>query len=688
MLKVFFVVGITLIVSTSFGILLARLLKLQDKGFTAPLGFAALLFTLQLFYYPIQLFNLSSIYIHIISSIVFAGLIMYAIFEFKSILKQFWNRRTLWIFASVLAFIFVFYHVSISIPRADGQMYLNYIAQNIDNNELNNFNLWTGLVGEEFVTIYLFQGYYHFAGFLVKFVNVFSSTFNIGSKIDTLVVSLWGLGTIYAFVSSMFIINVINYFKYKNHWIPRILAVFTLFFTNFYYWKVSFSFYGNTWRSLFMAMFMFYLYRMIKENNRKYIIYAGIIFGASIAASSSSLFIGFSILLGVAFYFFKSNSKTAFEDASYIGLPMVLYVLAIVYKDSFSAFIILLLITIVYYGLHNLKLVRPYFKLFNEFISKHAILIFVIILPIIAIVYSFIDMTIHPEYPWNLYHYFNDHAAYDMVKNYLFLYSDWVDISLNLLRWISIIVLIFKYRNDKSNNYLLHHFLLLAVFFLNPLTTSFISRMFASNVYYRAYESLFNVFTETFLFGLLLNTFWDKKLVKLSLVSILLVAVVYSHYSSYVLQDKASLYGYYINDGKNVLPLYKIKNSELDLIRALERESENFVETNRQITVVSHVDGLRTFLPSLYQVFTARQYWSAWDRIDQDFYQVARMWYGWEEKPKDINYTKTCFYLKKYKIDYVLNEIWQNSEFDSALNECTDVLYENYEYRLRKVVNK
>lgn len=688
MLKVFFVVGITLIVSTSFGILLTRVLKLREKGFTAPLGFAALLFTLQIFYYPIQLFNLSSLYIHIISSIVFIGLFAYAIYEFKSIFKQFWTIQTTWIIFSVLAFVFVFYNVSISISRADGQMYLNYIAQNIDNNQLNNFNLWTGLVGEEFVTIYLFQGYYHFAGFLVKFVNVLSTVIGIGSKIDTLVVSLWGLGTIYSLISSMFIINVINYFKYRNHWIPRILAIFTLFFTNFYYWKVSFSFYGNTWRSLFMAMFMYYLYRMVKEDNRKYIVITGIIFGASIAASSSSLFIGFSILLGFAFYLFKSNSKTAFEDLSYIGFPMVLFVLAIVYKDNFKIFIVLLMVTLIYYCFHNIKIVKPIIKIFNELISKHSNMIFIVILPLIAIIYSFADMTIHPEYPWNLFHYFNDHAAYDMVKNYLFLHSDWVDNSLNLLRWISIIVLFFKYRNDKSNNYLLHHFLLLAVFFLNPLTTSFISKMFASNVYYRAYESLFNVFTETFLFGLLLNTFWDKRIFKSLIILLLLTAVVFSHYSSFVLKDKGSLYGYYINDGENVLPLYKIKNSELDVIRAFEQESENFETSNRQITVVSHVDGLRTFLPNVYQVFTARQYWSSWDRIDQDFYQVARMWYGWEEKLNNIDYSKTCIYLKKYKIDYVLNEIWENSEFDIALNDCSEILYENYEYRLRKVARK
>jgi len=684
-LKVFFVVLLTILVSTSYGIFLTRILKVKENGYTAPIGFAGLLFTLQIFYYPIQLFNLSSFYIHLFSFIVYGVLTVYSLLQIKEIFKQYFNLNTLVVLATFSFFLYVFYNVSISIPRADGQMYLNYISQNIDIEQLNMFNLWTGLVGEEFVTIYLFQGYYHFAGFLTKFVNVFSTVFGIGSKIDTIVVSLWGLGSIYSIISSLFIINVINYFKYKNTFIPKILLFFTLFYTNFYYWKIAFSFYGNTWRSLFMAMMMFYLFRLIKEEERNYLYLSSIIFGASIAASSSSLFIGFSILFGGAYHFFKTNNPTSFQDASYIGFPMVIYVLAIIYKDYSSLFLVLLAITVFYYSLHRTDKFKAVLLKFNSFISKYATILFLIIIPLIAILYSIVDMSLYPEYPWNLFHYFNDHAAYDMVKNYLFLHSGWVDNILNLLRWSGVLFLVLKYKNTKGYNYILSHFIILAVFFLNPFTTSFISRMFASNVYYRAFESLFNVFTETLLFGLLLNELWNKKYLRLLVSFVLIICVLFSHYGSLFVEDPTNLYGYYIKDGKNVLPLYKIKNSELDVIRAFELESINFSDSKDQITVVSHVDGLRTFMPNIYQVFTARQYWSAWDRIDQDFYQVARMWYGWEERTKNIDYTKSCSYLKKYEIDYVLNEIWENDDFDKAINSCTEVLYENYEYKLRKV---
>jgi hypothetical protein len=684
MFKLLFFIGLTLFISTGFGILLQNVFKVNSERFSTPIGFAALLFTLQMLYYPIQLFNLSSFWIHSLSLLVYIILFFYSLFVIVKILKQVFQWDTIWIFIYFIFFLFVFYNMSISIPRADGQMYLNYIAQNVDIDNLNMFNLWTGQTGSEFVSIYLFQGYYHFAAFVVKSIEFLALNLSIGSKVDTIVIILWIFTSLYAIISSMFIINIIRGFKYKHPMIPILLIIFTLFFTNFYYWKVAFAFYGNTWRSLFMAMFLYFIYKFITTQNRSYIVLGTIVFGASIAASSSSLFIGFAILLASVYAMLKSGSKTTFQDASYLGLSMVIYVLALMYNDHYSVFLVLLPIGVAYYGLHWLPVFKKPMVMFNEFLIKHSSFIFICILPFIAIVYSFNDMQIDPNYPWNFYHYFNDHASYDMVKNYIFLHSDWVDNGLNVLRWTSIGLIIFNSNKQDSERYFLRYFLLLLVFFVNPLTTSFISRMFASNVYYRAFESMFNVFSETFLFAFLLNYLWNRKWLFILVSTFLMFVVVFSHVDSFVLANPRGLYGYYINEGKNVLPMYKIKENELDVIKMFEKEIETWSQ-NKQITIVSHVDGLRTFAPHVYQVFTARQYWSAWDRVDQDFYQIARLWYDWEERPKDLDYSNSCSYLVKFEVDYVINEIWMNHEFDSAIDSCTEVIYANYDYKLRKV---
>lgn len=685
MFKILFVIGITVFISTAYGLFVRESFQLHKDKYSAPLGFAALLLSLQFLYYPAQLFNWPSIYIHIVSSIIYLIIFIYGLTKLKQIFFEYWNLKTLWVIAYTSAFIFVFYFMSIAIARADGQMYLNYIAQNVDIEHLNMFNLWTGKTGAEFVSVYFFQGYYHFASFWVKFVNVFAAL-GIGSYIDSILISVWGLGILLALISSLMIVNFVSYFKYKSVWIERILLFIALFYTNFYYWKVAFAFYGNSWRSIFMAMLAYYLYRLVKEGNKNDRYSAAIVFGASIAASSSSLFIGFSMLYGLAYYWFRNKHQHTLEDLSIIAFPMVVYVLGLQFKDHFSMFLILLPITLIYYVGRFSKPGKKLLLTINNFFSNYHLWIFIIIIPILAIIYSFYSLYVDIYYPWNLTHYFNNHADYDMVKDYLFLYSNPIEKVLNLFRWGSITLLFFKFRKIKENNYQLSHFLMLALLFLNPLTTSFVSKAFASNVYYRLYESLFNAFTEILLFGVLLNYFWEKKIYRYLIVSGFVFAGFNMHYSSFILKENSSDYGFYIKQGEEVLPLYKIKGTEYDVIKALQNELKNVnLNGSHQITVVSHADTLRTYIPQVYVLFTPREYYTPGDRVDENFYQIARLWYNWEEKPS-LDYSNTCTYIKEFDVDYVISERYVNYEFDGALNDCTNVIYENEEFNVRKVI--
>lgn len=687
MFKILFVVGLTVFISTALGLYIQDFLNLKEERYHAPLGFAALLFLLQLFYYPAQLFNLTSSYIHVVSSLVYLVLLYFGFIQMKRIFLEYWNIKTIWMISYVLVFIFVFYHMSIAIARADGQMYLNYIAQNIDINQLNMFNLWTGKTGAEFVSVYFFQGYYHYAAFLVKFVNIFSSL-GIGSPIDTIVVSIWGLGILLAIMSSLAIVNFTSTFKYKNFWIERIILLFALFYTNFYYWKIAFAFYGNSWRSLFMALLAYYLYRMIKDDEKNAIFPALIVFGASITVSSSSLFIGFSMLYGLAYFWFKHEHSSAIEELSTVALPMVLYVLALLYKDHFEVFAFLMPITLVFYLIRNIKSGKKILSIVNTFFSKYSFWIFVIIIPAFAVVYSFYSLKVDIYYPWNLLHYFNNHANYDMVKNYLFMYSNPLENLLSALRWFGIGLLWFKYRKNKETNYVLSHFIMLGLLFLNPFATSFVSKAFASNVYYRLFESLFNAFSEILIFSVLLNHYWSEKMTRTFIILLLITLVGYTHITSFILKDPSSAYGFYIKQGEDVLPLYKIRSTELDAIRALQEELDDLDQNQAdQITVITHADTLRTYLPEVYVLFTPREYYTPGDRVNEEFYQIARFWYAWEEKPM-LNYSNTCAYITEFNVDYIISERYINYEFDGALNSCTVIIRENEEFNVRKVVKR
>jgi hypothetical protein len=679
-----FVILWLVFVSSALGIGINQLFKLKLGKFGAPVGFALLLFTAQLLYYPVQILNLSSTWIHVLTAILLLVSSVYAITQIKGIVLEYLNWNILWFVAYLVLFFVAFYNSSLSMPRADTQMYLNYIAQNENTNSLNLFNLWTGLEGSEFVSIYLFQGYFHFIAAISFFIKQANHVFTGLYYPESLVISAWGFGALYAMMSGLFIITVLDRFKTQTRYINWVIALYALFFVNFYYWKVAFAFYGNTWRSLFMAMMMFYLYEYISSKKFAYILVSSVIFGASIAASSSSLFIGFAILLGFAFYLLIQKQEDAILLSSYVGLPMVLYVLFLMYNDHPSIFLPLLLISLVYYSHLFIKQVKHGIQIITTFISQRAVLIFLVLIPIFAIIFSIYDVIIDPQYPWNMFHYFNDHRAYDMVIDYLFIHSTPLENVLNLLRWAALILLVSKKHQDQ-NEFFKWHIVLMFVFLLNPLTTSFVSKAFASNVYYRAFESLFNVFTEIFFLVVVFKYLEGKKAVQYVLAAVLVFITVNAHYQSLILQNPRALYGFYIREGQKVDPLYKLIPRELDIILAYREEIKDKTPKTSQFTIVSHADGLRTFEPRTHVLFTARQYWSAWDRVDQDFYQIGRIWYGWEVQPDDLPFDRTCTFLKRFNVDYVINEIWVNYRFDQALEECTTIVYGNQDYRLRRV---
>jgi len=683
MISIFLTSFVVLWCSAAYGQFIKEKFSLQNLNYTIPLGFAGLLLTLQLFYYPVQYFNLNSRLLMFITIVILLVLFIYSLFIIKKIIKQHFRIQIIWVIASFALFIFIFYQISIFMMYSDTQMYLNYIAQNVNNDRVNDFLLWNGLKGVEFIAIYLFQGYFHFIAALIQILNAGKALFGL-SPVDNIVISTWSMGIIYSIISSLTILEFINYFKYKSRYIKIILTLFALFYTNFMYWKISYSFYGNTWRSLFMATLMFILYKWINENRSEYKYIGAIVFGASIAASSSSLFIGFAIILGFTYYLFKTKASNIIADVSIVASPMVIYVLAILFKDHTNVAIVLSFITLIYYSHFFIKQIEKYVLMLEGFIKNHANLIFIIILPLFAIVFSFIYKYLNPNYPYDFFHYFQNHSDYDMVKDYLFIHSDIFDIFLNILRWSAILLLTIKHRKQNSINYLLSHFLLIGLFFLNPLTTVFISNAFASNVYYRAFESIFNAFSEVLLFGYLLNYLWSKKIVFWTISLLLTVTVFYQHYASYVLNDPSSNYGFAIAEGKTVMPIYKISYNEYDVIQKFIGFNNDKPIVNKQLTVVSHANGLRTFVPDAYQLFTARQYWQTWDRVNQEFYEIAWRRFPWDEV-KPLDYTKSCAYLKEFKVDYIIIETIYNSQFDLASDSCSTTLYTNGEFKIKQI---
>ena len=675
MLKIGIVVLMVLLVSTSYGVMLNERINFKLDDFVTPIGFAFLIMLLQICYYPAMLFNLSSNYEHFVSLIIFLIGIIYGIKNIKAIMQEYCQKRTIIIGIAFAVFFIVFYQCYIDISFSDAQMYLNYMSENININHVNMFNLWTGEPGQEWDTIYLFQGYYHFGSFIAWLVNANYYLFNIGTFVDNIVIETWALGSIYSIMSSMLIYNFAKYFG-KNKWIKNLMLLFGLFYLNFFYWRVAFSFYGNTFRTIYMCALLFYLYRYFDEKNIDFKYLCIVINFAGLAFSSSYLFISFSIMYALMIYLFHAKERNSIREMADFVFPLLCYALACFSRDNKSLFIVGLVLASLYYLLRNKACLIRITDIIEGFLHKYAIRIFVIGAAIILAVGGAIYyLAINPGYEYNYRHYFENHSNYDMIKDYTFRYTGKSQNLVNILRWFGLGLLLFQKSSNEGEKFLKHIMIVLLLVFLSPLSVIGISKLIASNVYYRTFDVVFNPLTEMFFIGLILKKF-DKKPIYYLLTLFVVYMIFYAHVGSYI-NHYTGEYGFYIN--RNILPKYKISNDNLEVIRAFETDVK--AHEDKELRVVSHAEGIRTFVPQTWQLFTPYQIYYPNTRINQEFFNQSRNHYPYETY-YETDFSSACQYIDRFDVDYIIVEWNQNMDYDIEVSKCMTKVYGNFTYNL------
>lgn len=658
---------LTVLVSTSYGVLLNKKLNKAINNFVTPIGFCLLIALLQLLYYPAQLFNWPSIYIHIVSLIVFLFGIGYGIIHYKEIFKEYFNKRTIIIGVSFIIFIVVYYLCYIDIAASDSQMYLNYMSQNINIDHINMFKLWTGEYGQEWDTIYLFQGYYHLGSFLCFLANIDSYILGSSLHVANITIQIWVLGALYSVVSSMLIYNFVDYFK-KKGLVRWLMLAFGLLYENFFYWRIALSFYGNTFRTILICALIFYLYRYFKEenNNLKYVCI--LINFAGLACSSSYLFISFEVMYALMVYMFTKKGKGTIAEMADFVLPIVIYACCYFAKEKSAIYgIVIAIFACLYYAFRkNNKVIKVTDKI-ETFLQKYAFKIFVLgMFLAFAIGGAIYYLFINPDYYYGYWHWFDNHPGYDMIKDFFFVYTDLPNNIVNVFRWLGLGILLFAKWEDEGMKYLKHLMITVWLVFLNPLVVIAVSALFASNVYYRAFDIVFNPLTEM-LFILFVVEKIKFKFVKPVLAVFVIGICIYAHVGSF-LSTQTGEYGFFLN--RDVIPKCKITGATYNIIEQFSDEIKDKGYSNHdQAKIISHAEGLRTFEPQVYEVFTPRQDHDGRDIPSDELFAQARNHYPWNDYG-DIDYSTACKLIDENEIDYAIVEYWQNPEYDEALKEC------------------
>lgn len=670
---------VLIIVSEGLGIWLLDILKIRRKGFAAPIGFTAILAASQLLYYPVQLFNLSFYWIIGITSVIGLFSIIVTIKNSKEVVKAFLHPSTIVVILTAIIFLIVLKNCYIDMEYSDSATYLNYISFNINAPHINLYDLTTGVRGEEWDVYYLFQGYYHFASFICWFINIPYYVLSSSTEIANMVIVVYGLGLLYNVLCTMLILNFIRSFHLKNHWFVFALTIFILFYTNFSYWNISFAFYGNTFRNLFIMESIMVIYDYFKEENEQIKYLLLITVGAGLACSSSFLFMSFAILYSFAAYMFHIKKIRSLFDMTTLITPMVFYVGAFLSRTHTVIAITFVVLYVIFLFIRYRKPTRRIVTRLEEFFFDHAILIFFIIIPAIFALGSLYLVIFEPDGFNNYMYYFNDFVHLDMVKDYIFIHSNWLDDILNVLRWAGVVMIIATAKTKEDR--FMHDFsIMMLVFFLNPLCTVMLSKTITGIVFYRNFMTLFNPITEIILFIYFYHFFEWNVIGQWVLELGLCFATLISNYASFHASELGQ-YWVYVKNGKDVDATYKIDSDEHTAILTL-REAINNDDSNDQPIIVSQSGATLTYIPEAYQLFGPRNNYYA--SVNEDFYEIARRHYDWGEY-EEPDYSKTCSYLKEYDVDYVLLQYWENDEFDTASDACTVTFYVGSKYKVKKV---
>lgn len=665
---------------TGSGIHLFKKLQLNYNGYHAPYGMAFLLCILQLLYYPMQLLHTSFWLLFAITTLVLLYFVYCTIVEWKDVIKELKQWKSLWVVVGIAVFVSIFYFCYIDQEFSDSPMYLNYIAQNIGIDHLNLFNLYSGKVGAEWDALYLYQGYYHFVSCYVVYLNLPDTLLHLG-KVETLKAIIWGMGMLYSMLGAMQIVNITNQFSYKRNWYRYVLCGFGLLYLGVYYWRIVFAFYGNTYRSFFITLLMItiYLYEKgeLRGHSRQVLPMIGF---AGMACSSSYLFASFAVLLIYAGYLFIEKREGSLYDMSIYIMPIAIYACIMISRSSVVGYL-LSAFFIFYYLFARSTFIKKILQVVETFLIRYAKLIFYALIPGAFALLSLYIYFKHPDYLYLYSYYFNNHQAYDMVKDYFFIYSTWYDNIINILRWIGVVLVLKNFTQSQEQRYLRVNTILMLLLFMNPLCTPAISYTIASNVFYRAWEVLFNPFTELIILAYLLNQF-QQKWVPIGLTICLVISTLVTNIKSFQGDHKAA-YGFYIDGGKQVEHISKMETAALDAIEKLDTILQE-EPLDHQPVIISQAEGTRVYLPQVYQMFTARDYFYEDVRVNQFLYHITRRHHPWDE-PWDPWYEITCDLLQEYKTDYILLRYLENPEFDSWSNACTVTIYDNDTFKIKKV---
>lgn len=499
MIRVITAAAVLLCISAGYGAFVQEILHTERKDFTAPFGAAVFFALLEILYLPALILNLSSVWITVPTALLAAAGMVLFFKEYRNMLEQLHGLYP-WIVA------------------ASGIL-LTVLLMRYGGNTAASPDAFLAAAEANVHTASLSLGDFHMQGY-APFVSCMIALFG-GKTVPALI----ALGLFANMTAANLILNILKSFELKNPWLRFVLFFGSIFYMNFYSWKITGAYSPDYWRVTFTALNMFTAYSWIKKKNEKTLYEMLFITMAGLFASNGFTLLALELLYALLVYFLRRQRvRTLYDIITLLG-PVILYGCGWMGRWAPArAWTVALLYAALLFARNTKSGYRTVVSLEN-FLIDHAGKLFLIIVPAGFLIVSLALRLFEPGLAVPYSEYINFMTG-TTVRPFMILHCSILDIALDIFRWGGMIWLLWrtKKEEDRMIRYL---FLCTMIFFLNPLCMGLFTRITGPEIYANAFEILFNPFTDILFFVTIYYLFeWNvigQWVLELSLCAVVLL---------------------------------------------------------------------------------------------------------------------------------------------------------------------
>lgn len=645
--NVFYLLVLPLFLSLYFEFLGRWILyKLKIKNFKInfPIGF----FVFQALIYPTSLLTNNGISFYILAFIYIAIILVTTFCIFRDINKI--NLRFDYIAILVLILITIilsYYSFNTSLGNLNGfdtVHYLNMMTQNIGLDSINSKDIYLNGELNFSMTYYSGQVYYYFVSVIIYAFGKIASLLKI--RYYYMTAAIWSMQIMFnmtigaIFVEACYIV--------KNKLSIAVCSLPVVFVLGKLYYNNVFGFFGNSWFTLLLSYVSILLIYFLneKEKSYKYLIYMLLLGNCSFTSS------GIYTLLFVLFalFFFDEDINLLKEYSLIILLPLY-NSLFMERLNNVVVILVPIVIAVVMFAFG-----KKIIEIINNYNLRKYILIFSIVTMFsLSRIYStgLFDFS-------GLLNTLSQNA--DMTLDYFSFISD--SKLIIIYKLFILILLCVSFLLNHRNELIKFYLILIAVFF-NPFCCNFLN--YYISVYYRSYSIIINFFTIIFLFDLIIS-----KLNKY--IGYIIYATVFIIFLFNLDFINPLIYNYEFIQKANYNPIYKMTNSEFEVIEELKSNIDFFEDKNPYIVTGNILT--QSMLPKgkyLYgrSYIKSKKWTNAENKLYEIFYTPE---YLGDSLSKNPDYENMMKYIEEANIDYIVVD--KNVEmFDSSKNDYNYLYY-------------